>query len=230
MSEKNNKSAADENLRLYERGKNNLLERRLSNAEKFDRAILAYSVVGLGFSLTFLKTSVPGVLLGSLWFLVFSWILFALAIILTIGNYFVSQKAIDTQLLIAEDYDLKDNQKTCDNKNGWAQAASHMNCGMGVCFLLAVICAVLFVSLNLTGEMPLAQKTRQAAASAATPQKTVETPPKAPVSLTPPLVHEIGLPAEIEQKPTLGVKTKPRKAKAPTPAPEVLSPTIIPIQ
>jgi len=52
-------SDLSERQRVYERTRDDLLKRQLSNAENFDKAILSVSTAALGFSLAFLKDIVP---------------------------------------------------------------------------------------------------------------------------------------------------------------------------
>ena len=89
-------------LKLYGETRSDLLKRQLSNSENADRAILSVSTAALGFSLAFLKDIVPlsEACFPSLPYL--SWGLFSLAIMVTLGSFFTSQKAIDEQLELAQ--------------------------------------------------------------------------------------------------------------------------------
>lgn len=61
---------------LYANTRRDLLDRQLSNSEKFDNAILTLSTGALAISLAFIKDIVPLKLAQNLWLLKASWWLF----------------------------------------------------------------------------------------------------------------------------------------------------------
>lgn len=131
--------------RIYERNRDDLLKRQLSNAENFDKAILTYSSTGLAISLTFLKDYGQHTALVGHWLLYMSWAAFVAAIVLTIVSYMVSQKAISEQLEIAENH-LRTGEY---NHSALGRYIDLVNLFAGLCFIGAVILTTVFISLNV---------------------------------------------------------------------------------
>jgi hypothetical protein len=75
----------EERKRLYSETRKDLLNRQLSNAENFDKAILSLSTAGLGFSLAFIKGIVPIRGATYLFLLYFSWWMFGITINNSLG-------------------------------------------------------------------------------------------------------------------------------------------------
>jgi len=144
-------SPADQEARvqLYTQTREDLLKRMLSNSENFDRAVLTLSSAALGLSVTFIKNIVDLSTAIYVPLLAVSWVMFVSAIIVTLVSFHISQWAIRVQLNHAEEYYIhrKDEFLTKINVpntiNEWSGYLS------AVVFILAIICFVLFVSLNL---------------------------------------------------------------------------------
>jgi uncharacterized membrane protein len=83
---------------LYDRTRRDLLDRQLSNSEKFDNAILTLSTGALAISLAFIKDIVPLEIAQNLWLLKASWWLFGFSIISTLVSFAASQLGISRQL------------------------------------------------------------------------------------------------------------------------------------
>lgn len=170
-----------ENLRIYERCRDDLLKRQLSNAENFDKAILAYSSAGLGFSVTFLKGLTDKGHPYAIWMLLLSWVLFSLSIISTIASYVASQKAIIRQLQIAQDYYQSGNHDAYSAKNSAAQVTEWLNISSGLLFAVAIILTVVFACLNVEIGSTSMKEELTNAAGIPVMQKLVSTQDGAPV-------------------------------------------------
>ncbi len=77
-------------IELYDKFRDDLLKRQLSNTENYDKSILTLSSAGLAISLTFLKTVVPLENAEYIWLVQFSWVFFLLSILLSLVAYFIS--------------------------------------------------------------------------------------------------------------------------------------------
>lgn len=141
----------DERKRLFESYRNELWKRELSNAENFDRAILAYSSAGLAFSLGFLKDFIPISKAVIPWALYSSWVLFTLAVAATMVSYVLSQFGIKRQIAFAEAYYLNRKEDAFHLRNSYAVWTTRTNFASGTFFIAAIILTTLFVSINLTG-------------------------------------------------------------------------------
>lgn len=142
----------------YDEYRKILLDRQLSNSEKYDGALLSLSTGVLGLSLAFIKDIVPIGGLLIVWVLVVSWVLFAISIILTITSYITSQKGISTQLEYAEEYYLKGNEDYLNKENPYSGWTECFNLWSGVCFIFALLFTILFVTVNLYEAMKMSEK------------------------------------------------------------------------
>ncbi|MCA9030842.1 MAG: hypothetical protein KDA66_08545 [Planctomycetaceae bacterium] len=131
---------------LYQRTREDLLKRQLSNNENFDRSILTLSSAGLALSITFMRS-----ITSHDWFvcLVFSWIGFVTAIIVTIVSYLTSQKGISKQLELAERYYLRGNADALTERNFWAEWTDRLALISASAFVAGILLLLLFFSLNL---------------------------------------------------------------------------------
>jgi hypothetical protein len=102
-------------------------KRELSNAENFDKAILTYSSAWLGFSLAFLKDFLPITSAKYGWLLYSSWILFMLAVIVTVTSYITSQRALKRFESIGERYYLNNEEAAFDAPNIWGSLTNWLN-------------------------------------------------------------------------------------------------------
>lgn len=148
-----------ERQRLYEKTREDLLKRQLSNAENFDKAILSVSTAALGFSLAFLKDFVALEEARYAWLLYTSWGAFALAIVATIASYLVSQWGVTEQLEKAEGYYLRGDE-SCLKRGFYAQLTDRINGAAGALFIVGVVVTTLFVSLNVKGGSKMAKDTK----------------------------------------------------------------------
>jgi hypothetical protein len=125
--------------------------RELSNAENFDKIILAYSSAGLGFSLAFLKDITPIGKATAAWTLYLSWVLFTVAMILTVASYVLSQLGLKQQLQRAKEYYIDEDDSAFEKKNVLASWTERTNFSSGICFIIAVVLTTAFVSMNMNG-------------------------------------------------------------------------------
>jgi hypothetical protein len=153
-------AAAEERKRLYERHRDDLSKREISNAENHDKSILTYSAAGLGLSLGLLKDFIPIAQAQYSWALYGSWIFFALAMISVIVSYPLSQKVIRLQLDRAKRYYLDNTETAFNERTKWEFHADLLNQWVSpTTFILAIILTTLFVSTNLKGANMADKKT-----------------------------------------------------------------------
>ncbi|VVD91607.1 hypothetical protein PHO31112_01650 [Pandoraea horticolens] len=140
-----------ERTRLYERHRDDLSKRQLSNAENLDKTILTYSGAGLALSLGFLKDFVPVTGAKIPWALYGSWGGFTLAMVLVVVSYMLSLHVIDRQLDRARRYYLEGDDDAL-TESGWQDfCARHLNTWMSAAaFVVALSLTTIFVSANLS--------------------------------------------------------------------------------
>lgn len=134
--------------RLYEKYKEELLKRQLSNSEAYDKAILSLSSAGLALSVTVVKDLFPSPLEYSRWLIITSWILFCITISGVIFAFWVGSKAIDEQLKIAEEYYLNRNEHAFNRRNAWATVNRALNAAAGITFGFATLSVVIYAIVN----------------------------------------------------------------------------------
>jgi hypothetical protein len=143
---------AAERKRLYERHRDDLSKRQISNAENLDKTVLTYSGAGLALSLGFLKDFIPIRQAVFAWALYGSWIFFTLAMVFVVASYVLSLRVVRLQLDRAERYYLKLEEDALNEETWWDACADHVNHWMSaVAFVVALICTTFFVSTNLRG-------------------------------------------------------------------------------
>lgn len=136
---------------IHDKFRDDLLKRQLSNNENYDKTIISLSSAGLALSLTAIKFVIPLDKAEYLWVIKLSWGLFLLTIICSLGAYLVGNRAIDRQLVIAQDYYIKGLVSSQTAKNVFTKINSYLNNVTGAFFIGAISCVIIFVTLNLNG-------------------------------------------------------------------------------
>lgn len=134
---------------LYARTREDLLKRNLSNSENMDRSILSLSSALLGLSIGMTKTVVDLKTACYLPLLFSSWWLFVIAIVSTLVSFLASQQAIKRQLVLADEYYLKDNESALEYPNRWANATEWINLLSAASFILAIAATIFFIVPNI---------------------------------------------------------------------------------
>jgi hypothetical protein len=121
-----------------------------SGSDEFDKSILAYSSAGLGVSLVFIKDIVPLATAVGLILLYASWVLFGVAILVTVISFQLSAMAQEKHIEHLRKYYLE--KKTeCLNPPNWAASwVRRLKWVSGICFVLAMSGIIVFSIWNLT--------------------------------------------------------------------------------
>ncbi|GAA5525618.1 hypothetical protein Maes01_02189 [Microbulbifer aestuariivivens] len=135
---------------MFDKFRDDLLKRELSNSEGYDKAILALSSASLGFSLTAIKFIVPIDTAIHLWLLILCWSILVLSVIFSLLAYLISNKAIHTQLNNARDYYKKSIDDAFTRKNIYASINTFLNQVTGLLLAIAISIIVVFISINIT--------------------------------------------------------------------------------
>lgn len=138
-----------ERKKLYADCRDDLLKRQLSNSENFDRSVLSLSSALLAASIAFIRPSGPGAGTHHAAILAWSWAAFAVAIISTMVSFLVSQKAVDRQLDLAEQYYLQRKDEALTAANDSAKWTTRLNALAGIAFLTGIGLTVWFAILSI---------------------------------------------------------------------------------
>lgn len=142
----------EERKRIYEKYREDLSKRQISNAENLDKSVLTYSGAGLALSLSFLKDFIPIEKARFAWALYASWACFTIAMVLVVASYVLSLKVLNLQLDRAERFYLNLDEKAAKERGRWDKCADHVNHWMSaVAFAVALVLTTFFVSTNLRG-------------------------------------------------------------------------------
>lgn len=145
---------------LFDKFRDDLLKRELSNSEGYDKAILALSSASLGFSLTVIKFIIPINNAIYIWLLILCWSLLVLSVIFSLAAYLISNKAIHTQLNNARDYYKKGIEDAFTRRNVYASINTSLNQATGLLLAIAITIIVVFISINITnGESEMSKET-----------------------------------------------------------------------
>lgn len=142
----------------YQKCREDLLKRQLSNTENFDRAILTLSSSLLGLTLTFIRNVIPIEEAHHIWLLLSAWVLLAIAIVVTLLSFQISQSGAKRQMIYAYEYYMNGKEEYLNKTNlfsklnDWAGYFSALKFTVAMCFLVA------FVWLNIIrGEIPMSK-------------------------------------------------------------------------
>lgn len=142
----------DERKRIYEKYREDLSKRQISNAENLDKSVVTYSGAGLALSLSFLKDFIPIENARFAWALYASWACFTLAMVLVVASYVLSLKVLNLQLDRAERHYLQFDEDAATERGRWDKCADHVNHWMSAAaFAVALVLTTFFVSTNLRG-------------------------------------------------------------------------------
>lgn len=140
---------SDEDREVFVQQRGAWLQALHRSFEHQDQAVLTLSVAALALSVGFLRDAPAGVELWAVGLLVWSWVLFAGAIISTFGSFAASRRAINAQLNVL-DRKLLGKAKSGDKlQTRWSPATAVLNGVSGVAFVGAIILTVIFVSINV---------------------------------------------------------------------------------
>ena len=135
---------------LYQRTRDDLLGRNLSNSENLDRAILTLSSAALALSVTGIRYIVDLDNIVARPLLITVWMLFVVAIISTLLSFHASQLGIKVQLDIAERYYMNNDEDALNRTNKHSIYNERLSYLSTCVFIAAIICFVIFISLNMT--------------------------------------------------------------------------------
>ncbi len=131
---------------IYQKTREDLLKRQLSNNENFDRSILTLSSAALALSVAFLRSST---LHNCFPILIFAWVGFVAAIVFTITSFLASQKGISLELEKAERYYLKNDEKAIEEINSAAILTDRLAYASAIAFVFAIIFLLIYFAINL---------------------------------------------------------------------------------
>lgn len=142
-----------EAVRVYEKYRQDSLDRQLSNSESYDKTVLTLSSAGLALSVGLLNLLMPTSQIKYFYVLKTSWVCFSAAIILSLVAYRISNAAISKQLVIAESYYI-DGDETAFSRKNWLTVANRwVNRLLGIAFSIAIILVMVFASINFQPEV-----------------------------------------------------------------------------
>jgi len=144
---------------MFDKLRDDLLSRDLSNTESYDKAILALSSSTLGLSLTAIKFVVPITTASYVFMLKLSWATLLVSVICSLAAYLISNKAIQIQLNNARDYYKNGIEDAFHRKNKYTTINSALNITTGATFSLAIFLTVIFITINIeNGDLPVSDK------------------------------------------------------------------------
>jgi hypothetical protein len=135
--------------KTYHEFRTHLIESRHKSYEQFDKAVFYLSGGGLIVSLTFLKGITPIETAVSKNLLVTTWILFVMPLILTLLSFILSQKSLDRQIDLTDDYFLRDDQSALSKTNTFSVITKYMNYSSATLFVAGVVSFLRFVYANI---------------------------------------------------------------------------------
>lgn len=126
-----------------------LITTELDVSSRFDKSVLTLSGGSLFLSMTFVKDIAANPNLT--YFLLFAWMLLALAICLMLISLLTSQSALRRQRKILDE-NLSKSEDAVTHRNQLAVVTHRLNVSSIIAFILGVISLSLFVAANLPGK------------------------------------------------------------------------------
>ena len=136
-------------FRIYQEFRQHLIDSRHKSFEQFDKAVFILSGGGLTISLTILKDITPFASASSMNLLVASWFLFVSPLVLTLLSFIFSQKALDRQIELTDQYFQDEDESALDKPNIFAKITQYVNYLSAVLFISGAIALLRFVYINI---------------------------------------------------------------------------------
>ena len=136
---------------MFDKYRDDMLKRQLSNSENYDKALLSLSTAGLALSISAIKFIIDLKTVDNLLLLKISWFLFFVVIATTIIAYLIGNAAITKQLKLAEDYYINRLVHAQTQKNWLASFNSFLNVFTGIVFVIAIFLTIFFITINIKG-------------------------------------------------------------------------------
>ena len=136
--------------RMYDRLRDDLMKRDLSNTENYDRAIFTVSSAFLGASIAFIKFVVPWEHAALIPLLIFCWAFLFLALTFSIFSYPLGNRALALRKHQAERYYLHEDEDAFNERNPPEVLNKFLNVAAGVLLVLAMLLLIIFVSINIS--------------------------------------------------------------------------------
>lgn len=131
---------------LYQKTREELLKRQLSNNENFDRSILTLSSAALALSVTFMR---GGSTHHYFYLLILAWVGFVSSIVVTICSCLFSQVGISRQLELAKEYYRENKEESLTAKNWCAELTDWSAYISASAFVTGIVLLLVYFSNNL---------------------------------------------------------------------------------
>lgn len=145
---KKGKAASYYLYKLYLSERKMLIKTSQEGYRSFDKAVLTLAAGSFGLSLTFIKQIAPVIKPASIYFLVTSWICFALSILCTLISFLASARACERQIEIAGEYFLTGGTAQAP-KNILSRVTLWLNLFSIFAFIVGVGYIIIFSIINL---------------------------------------------------------------------------------
>lgn len=133
---------------MFDRYRDDLLKRELSNTENYDKTVLTLSSAALGFSIAIIKDIPASNYYG---LLLWAWGILVAVIISSLAAYLVGNKAIDEALNAAREYYIHGNEDAHSSSKvtSWNGINEILNPFTGIGVSISILLLVLFTALNI---------------------------------------------------------------------------------
>ena len=134
----------------YDNRKKDYDDRELSNSETYDTSLMTFLTSTFGFSLLVAGYYVVNdFCIPDVEYLVISWILILLAIILYIVNFWIAGRVLKIDLKRAEQCRDDKDHSVFDKKENWGIYLKWINISVGVFYIVSLISITIFLIKNL---------------------------------------------------------------------------------
>jgi len=139
----------EEKREIYLQERKTLIELQKTSFQQFDKAILALSSGGLGFSLLIFNNVIDPKQIECKALLILSWICFGIAMLSTLMSFYFSIRAFDKRLESLNKFLMGEEYKVTIEESILTMHIRNLNVSSVLCVVLGVFFLFLFITINL---------------------------------------------------------------------------------
>lgn len=136
---------------MFDKYREDLLARELSNSQAYDKAILTLSSAGFAISVTAIELVTTLKNSDHAYLIVISWWLFFATILISISTFLIGNAAINKQIKLARDYYIEAFIDAEQNTSWLVRFNSILNILAGFTFISAIAVTIVFLTKSVIG-------------------------------------------------------------------------------
>lgn len=136
---------------MFDKYREDLLARELSNSQAYDKAILTLSSAGFAISVTAIELVTTLKNSDYAYLIIISWWLFFITILISISTFLIGNAAINKQINFAREYYIEAFVDAAQKTSWLVSLNSILNILAGLTFLSAIAVTIVFFTKSILG-------------------------------------------------------------------------------